>query len=110
MTPSNYNSLIKYAGLGSLARSGLNKLVSLLARDKNFNKYMDTIGASPTDYNVVRKLIKSPSGEQVESVTSTLKPYVFKDKVDNYIIENLFSPEGQVKVLENLDVLKKLSR
>lgn len=110
MTPSNYNSLIKYAGLGSIARSGLNKLVSFLARDKNFNKYMDTIGSGSADYNVVRKLIKSPSGEQVESVTSTLKPAVFKDKVDNYIIENLFSPERQSKVLENLELLKKLAR
>lgn len=35
MTPSDYNSLVKYAGLGRLTKSGLNKLVSILQRARN---------------------------------------------------------------------------
>lgn len=75
MTPSNYNSLIKYAGIGALMKSGLNKLVSLLQNDKKFQRYVDDMYPDPRNYMDYIKSTKiRPDGTSFDIYTGTLKP------------------------------------
>lgn len=75
MTPSNYNSIVKYAGLGKLIQSGINKLVSLLGNDKKWQRYLDEKYPDPWKYMNYTKSTKiRPDGTSFDIYTGTLKP------------------------------------
>lgn len=75
MTPSNYNSIVKYAGLGKLMQSGINKLVSLLGNDKKFQRYVNDMYPDSRNYMDYIKSAKiRPDGTSFDIYTGTLKP------------------------------------
>lgn len=75
MTPSNYNSIVKYAGLGGLMKLGLNKLVSLLRNDKKFQRYVNDMYPDSRNYMDYIKSTKiRPDGTSFDIYTGTLKP------------------------------------